>query len=279
MFEHDAERGCSQRCQELWASPHMARASKSLGLLGGEAAFFVFGQQFCVWSTVTEKHWERKREREMGGLQTNGHPSSDVLNVSFNKYLLSINYARNSSRTEGTSVSKTNRNPCLHAAYILMRVDPIINPAYRWTRSEWTVLIFQGRTANRWLLRRNYLISKSVPHQLYHDCSQKKCDCVRARPKSYGSVHFPLVITCFQKKSVGSPLLYRRQIQGCSAGLRAGPFPQPADLQCPYPRQGTPCFSPSLAPKSVQEHCRQLHRQGAITCWALGRIERPRRLP
>lgn len=59
---------------------------------------------------------------------------SDVLSVSVNKYLLSINYVPGAVLgTEGTSVRKANRNPCLHAAYFLMRVDPVINPVYRWT--------------------------------------------------------------------------------------------------------------------------------------------------
>ena len=87
--------------------------SKSLG--SEEKQPFVFGQQaFCVWSTVTEKHWERKRER-MGDYRQMAILPSDVLNVSFNKYLLSINYVPGTLLgTEGTSVSKTNRNPCLH---------------------------------------------------------------------------------------------------------------------------------------------------------------------
>lgn len=62
---------------------------------------------------------------------------SDVLSVSVNKYLLSISYVPGTLLgTEGISVRKTNRNPCLHAAYILMRVDPVINRVYRWTSSE-----------------------------------------------------------------------------------------------------------------------------------------------
>ena len=39
--------------------PHMAHSSLQVSWLGGEVAF-------CVWSTVTEKRWERKRERDGG---------------------------------------------------------------------------------------------------------------------------------------------------------------------------------------------------------------------
>lgn len=123
-----------------------------------------------------------------------------------------------------------------------------------------TVLIFQGRPANRCFWRRNYLISKSVPHQLYHEVLKRNVTVSGQGQSHKGLVHFPFSHHAF-KKRVGSS----SSMGGSRAavlGWRAGPFNRQTLGSCSISKAGDSCFSPSLAPKSVQEHCRQLHSRG-----------------